>query len=52
MEGKEPTKEEIEAYMEETGENYYNSREKLRELAYGGKPPNGHKSWGDYWKSL
>ena len=29
----------------------YASRELAREKAYGGKPPNGFASWGDYWKS-
>ena len=50
-EGKEPTKKEIEKYMKEHNTSYYNAREKLREYAYGGKPPGGHQSWGDYWKS-
>jgi hypothetical protein len=36
---------------EHRGETYYTAREKLRELAYGGKPPDGYASWGDYWKS-
>lgn len=46
----EPTEEEIRRLMESTGENYYNARERLREAAYGGKPPHGYGSWGDYWK--
>jgi len=48
---KEPTKEDIQAKMDETGISFYEAREKLRELAYGGKPPYGFSSWGDYWKS-
>lgn len=48
---KEPTAREIKAFMEANGENYYNAREQLREKAYGGKPPGGYQSWGDYWKS-
>jgi hypothetical protein len=51
-EGKDPTEEEIKNYMEKNNENYYNSREELRKEAYGGKPPGGYSSWGDYWKSL
>ena len=47
----EPTEEEIRRYMKENNENYYNARERLREHAYGGKPPGGYRSWGDYWKS-
>lgn len=46
----EPTEDEIEKYMKEHNENYYCSREKLREEAYGGKPPAGYNSWGDFWK--
>ncbi len=50
--GREPTRMEIENYMMNNwGETYYTAREKLRESAYGGKPPNGYSSWGDYWKS-
>jgi hypothetical protein len=49
--GKEPSDKEIQDYMREHNENYYNSRERLREKAYGGKPPEGFQSWGDYWKS-
>lgn len=48
----EPTHSETIKYMEQHTENYYNSREQLRELAYGGKPPQGYSSWGDYWKSI
>lgn len=47
----EPTEKEIYAYMKTHPENYYNARERLREKAYGGKPPHGFQSWGDYWKS-
>lgn len=50
--GKEPDHEQIIQHMQQHKENYYNSREQLRELAYGGKPPGGYASWGDYWKSL
>lgn len=42
----------IAQYMEEHHENYYNAREKLREKEYGGKPPQGFQSWGDYWKAF
>ena len=49
--GSEPTSEAIQAYMKEHNENYYNAREALRNKAYGGKPPHGFQSWGDYWKS-
>ena len=49
---REPTEEEINKYMINNGENYYNSRERLREESYGGKPPMGYNSWGDYHKSL
>ncbi|MDF2434766.1 MAG: hypothetical protein JWP44_4397 [Mucilaginibacter sp.] len=48
--GIEPTSEEILAYQAETGENWYNAREELREKAYGGKPPFGG-SWGNFWKN-
>ena len=47
----EPTEQEIQDYMRKHNENWYNSRERLREKAYGGKPPMGFSSWGDYWKS-
>jgi len=50
--GTEPTDDEVMIYMKKHQENYYNARERLREKAYGGKPPNGYQSWGDYWKSL
>ena len=51
LSGREPTEQEIQEYMKENNENYYNARERLRENAYGGKPPGGYRSWGDYWKS-
>ena len=56
-EKREPDDSEVFQYIKETGRNlsYYNAREELRELAYGGsvgsKPPHGFQSWGDYWKS-
>ncbi len=50
LQGTEPSKDEIDRYMEEHSENYYNARERLREQTYGGKAPGGG-SWGDYWKS-
>lgn len=50
--GKEPEHEQIIQHMQQHNEDYYNSREQLRELQYGGKPPIGYASWGDYWKSL
>lgn len=49
---KEPSQEEIEQYMEKNKENYYNARERLRELAYGGKPPHGYSDWGTYWEAV
>jgi hypothetical protein len=49
--GKEPSENEIREYMGYSGFDYYNARETLRELAYGGKPPGGYSSWGDYWKA-
>lgn len=49
---KEPAAEKIQGIMDETGESFYNVRERLREEAYGGKPPHGFLSWGDYFKSL
>ena len=48
--GKEPSDEEIRANMKGPGD-FYAARETLRERAYGGKPPGGYQSWGDYWKS-
>lgn len=50
-EAKEPTLKEIFALIEENEMNFYQAREILREKAYGGKPPEGFQSWGDYWKS-
>lgn len=53
VEGKEPSQDEIAKWMKDSSESsYYAAREQLREKAYGGKPPNGCQSWGDYWKSL
>ena len=47
----EPASDEIQKHMEDNrGMSYYNAREQLRERAHGGKPPNGYRSWGDYWK--
>lgn len=34
-----------------TGMSFYNAREQAREEKYGGKPPEGFRSWGDYWKA-
>ena len=48
---KEPSNEEIEKYAKANKVDLYTAREKLREQAYGGKPPFGFQSWGDYWKS-
>ena len=42
LQGKEPDPSEYHDYA---------SREVARGKAYGGKPPNGFQSWGDYWKS-
>lgn len=50
IQGIEPTNDEVQKYMEISGENFYNARELLRNLAYGGTPPGGYTSWGDYWK--
>ena len=49
--GTEPSSEEIEAFMKANNMDFYNARERLQEAAYGGKPPGGYSSWGDYWKS-
>lgn len=47
-----PTEKQIRDYMKShKGHSYYTAREKLREEAYGGKPPAGYTSWGMYWKS-
>lgn len=49
----EPTTEEIAAFMGANPDHsWYTAREALREKAYGGKPPNGFQSWGDYWKAF
>jgi len=48
----EPTERQIEKYMRENHENYFNSREILRDLAYKdeyNKPTT--QSWSDFWKS-
>lgn len=29
----------------------YEKREKIRNKIYGGLPPEGYNSWGDFWKS-
>lgn len=52
--GTEPTEEDIRQFIKKSDgmESYYTAREKLREKSYGGKPPGGYQSWGDYWKSL
>ena len=49
--GTEPSPEEVTQSMQDDALSYYEAREKLREKAYGGKPPGGYASWGDYWKS-
>lgn len=52
LQGKEPSNNEIADYMKKhSDESFYSAREKLREEAYGGKPPHGFQSWGDYWKA-
>lgn len=51
-EGVEPTDEEVREHAKRNPHlGSYCSREELREKAYGGKPPGGFQSWGDYWKS-
>lgn len=54
--GREPTVDDVFAYAKSQGwdpeGSYYAARERLREIAYGGKPPSGYQSWGDYWKSF
>ena len=49
----EPTEQEIQKRMEQSGQDYYNAREYLRDLAYREKYPDKspNQSWGDYWKS-
>ena len=49
---REPTEEEISICMESDSLTYYGAREKLREKSYGGKPPGGFQSWGDYHKTI
>lgn len=49
--GQEPSNEEIAEHSFNTGLNWYNAREELRNKAYGGLPPEGYSSWGDYWKN-
>ena len=49
--GKEPSPEEVAQSMQDDALSFYEAREQLREKAYGGKPPGGYASWGDYWKS-
>jgi hypothetical protein len=49
--GNEPSADAVNQYMAEHQESYYNARERLREIAYGGKPPGGFQCWGDYWKA-
>ena len=53
LQGIEPTKEQVEILMKNNPKHsFYTAREELQEKAYGGKPPHGYASWGDYWKSL
>ena len=48
----EPSEDRIRRYMSEhPNESYYTAREILREVAYGGRPPHGYRSWGDYHKA-
>ena len=51
LQGDEPTEKQIQEYMKTNSENWYNARERLREVAYGGLPPRGYSSWGEYWKA-
>lgn len=51
LQGYEPTEEEIQEYMKANNMDFYNARERLREAAYGGLPPRGYSSWGEYWKA-
>jgi hypothetical protein len=49
----EPDRGDIETRMtEKPHHTFYTAREELRDEWYGGKPPHGHASWGDYWKSI
>jgi hypothetical protein len=50
--GHEPTDEEINEYMLKNKENWYVSRERLRENSYNGKPPEGYSDWGTFWKTV
>lgn len=55
MSGDEPSQATIDAYMAENpGLGWYNAREQLRSIAYGGspdaRPPGGYTDWGTYWK--
>ena len=53
IKGKEPTLRHIKTYMNDHPDiDYYEAREVLRELAYGGKPPSPYTSWDDYWRSF
>jgi hypothetical protein len=45
----EPTGEEIQKLVSE-GYTYYGAREMARNNAYGGLPPDGYDTWGDFWK--
>lgn len=48
----EPSDDEISDFLAKNpGHSWYTAREKLREQAYGGRPPGGFQSWGDYWKA-
>ena len=49
---KEPEIHESNSLMDKSNISYYEAKEQLNELAYGGKPPHNYQSWGDYWKSL
>lgn len=49
---REPSEEDINSLMKSANLSYYGARERLREESYGGKPPSGYSSWGDYWKGL
>jgi len=51
--GREPSPDEVQKHLDKNpGLGFYNAREELRNKAYGGKPPGGFQSWGDYWKSF
>lgn len=36
---------------EHPSKSFYSAREDLRNEAFGGLPPIGYESWGDFWKS-